>query len=883
MEIAPLSQKYTLPKLTWSLLKELHLLRDPPTHRGTRAHTRMPKTRCPRNDSTLQTVIRPRRDVVPRGQNSINSDNLVRVTISHSNHCASPNLPSFLLCNTRSAYNKFDELSITILDHDIDVCAITETWFKHDLPSKVVTIPGFTMFAKSRLDRNGGGVAIYAKHHLNPSLPKDIVVPTNLEVVWIKLRPQRLPRSITCIFCAVIYYPQPDHSVETQLTEHIITTMDELSTDHPDAGFVILGDFNQLNTDPLLTDQRYRQIVDRPTRGEHILDKIITNISSWYADVQIKSPIGMSDHNTLLWSPKTVYTKQPNKTRYRHSRPMPDSAVRGFGAWIADQDWTEVTIQVDVNSQLEGFTETLNSAIDKYFPIRKVKLHSCDKPWMSAGIKSLLRERQTAFHRGDLPNWKRLRNKVKSSIDKAKTEYYSSRVQRLKQSNSAAWYREIRVLTGGQRSHAPIHVPGISSDDHLNIADTINKLFISQSSDLNPLDLSALPAYLPAPTQCPTLYPWEVHKVMSKVRQKTSGGPDGISARIVREFLVELATPLTHIINTSFQQGTVPDEWKRAIVVPIPKGSPPSVDKLRPISLTDHFAKIAESFVARWTLHDLTPTIDAHQFGNRKSLSTSHCLINMLHPVYANAEKPKTSSSVILTDYTKAFDRIDHTIAISKLIDLGVRSCIIPWICDFLSSRQQCVRYRSICSEWSTLNAGVPQGTRLGPIIFLAMINDVHPSDQIHTFKYVDDLTLVECRQANQRSNMQLAVNNLAEWSDQNRMKLNPTKCVKMDISFMRNPQVQPNVVISNHHLATVSNAKVLGVNIQSDVKWESHVKFIEKRANGKLYMLRLLKRYGLPCEDLLTVYVGYVRPVTEYAAPVWSGALTKHQQLRIE
>ena len=198
---------------------------------------------------------------------------------------------------------------------------------------------------------------------------------------------------------------------------------------------------------------------------------------------------------------------------------------------------------------------------------------------MSAGIKALIRDRQITFHNGDTSNWKRLRNKVKTFIAKAKTDY-ASRVQRLKRSNPSAWYRDIRVLTGGQRNQTPIHIPGILSDDYSKIANTINELFISMSSDLNPLDLNALPAYLPALTPCQTVFPREVHKTMTKVRQKTSGGPDGISARIIREFSVELATPLTHINNSSLQQGKVPNEWKCAIVVPIPKTSPPSVDKL---------------------------------------------------------------------------------------------------------------------------------------------------------------------------------------------------------------------------------------------------------------------------------------------------------------
>ena len=368
------------------------------------------------------------------------------------------------------------------------------------------------------------------------------------------------------------------------------------------------------------------------------------------------------------------------------------------------------------------------------------------------------------------------------------------------------------------------------------------------------------------------------------MQQATAGGPDNISARIIREFCVELATPLADIINTSFSQSKVPKDWKRAIVIPIPKTNPPSIDRLRPISLTSHFAKIAEGFMAKWILQDISPKIDPNQFGNRKFLSTNHYLINMLHLLFQNADKPKATSSVIVTDFTKAFDRVDHTIAIRKLIDLGTRSAIIPWIADFLCSRQQCVRYHSTCSDWVSLHAGVPQGTKLGPIIFLAMVNDVNPSFQNSTtFKYVDDLSIVECRNYNQPSELQKSMDYLLTWCDHNHMKMNPPKCAQMNVCFLRVPQIYPAVSTGNHELATVKATKILGVIIQNDLKWDQNINNIIKRANSKIHMLRLLKRHGLPYDDLLTIYMCYIRPVIEYAAPVWNGGLTKNQITRLE
>lgn len=174
-------------------------------------------------------------------------------------------------------------------------------------------------------------------------------------------------------------------------------------------------------------------------------------------------------------------------------------------------------------------------------------------------------------------------------------------------------------------------------------------------------------------------------KVLNKVQSNSAGGPDKISARFNCLFSVELATPLAHIINSSFQQGTVPREWKWAIVVPVPKCSPPTIDKLWPISLTSHFAKIAEGFIAKRlpVLQDISPKLDLNHFGNRRGLLTGLYLINILRSIYWNAHKPKSTATIILTDITKAFDRIDRTIAIKNLIDLGIHPALIGWIADF--------------------------------------------------------------------------------------------------------------------------------------------------------------------------------------------------------
>ncbi|XP_033634192.1 uncharacterized protein LOC117295604 [Asterias rubens] len=172
----------------------------------------------------------------------------------------------------------------------------------------------------------------------------------------------------------------------------------------------------------------------------------------------------------------------------------------------------------------------------------------------------------------------------------------------------------------------------------------------------------------------------------------------------------------------------------------------------------------------------IKPNLDPAQFGNIKNISTTHCLIDVLHTLHANAELPKSISSILLTDFSKAFDHIDHTIAVSKLLKLGVPPHLAAWIGDFISNREQSVRYLDCFSEWTHTNAGVPQGTKLGAIIFLAIINDAgfkENNTSIKHFKYVDDMTVIETRDASVGSNLPSAITDLDVWSSDNKMQLN--------------------------------------------------------------------------------------------------------------
>jgi len=193
------------------------------------------------------------------------------------------------------------------------------------------------------------------------------------------------------------------------------------------------------------------------------------------------------------------------------------------------------------------------------------------------------------------------------------------------------------------------------------------------------------------------------------------------------------------------------------------------------------------------------------------------------------------------------------------------------------------VQYQSALSEWEILSCGVPQGTLFGPIIFVAMINDAADNSRTSGFKYVDDLSLAEVRPAGVPSRIHLDVQDMDEWCNENHLQLNPSKCKVMQVCFKLSPPCPPDLEIAGKKLEVVTETKILGLTIQSNLCWDHHVNSMISKCSRRLYMLSRLKRFGIPVKDLVSVYVGYVRPLVEYAVPVWNGSITARQTQQLE
>ena len=370
-----------------------------------------------------------------------------------------------------------------------------------------------------------------------------------------------------------------------------------------------------------------------------------------------------------------------------------------------------------------------------------------------------------------------------------------------------------------------------------------------------------------------------------KIQPHKACGPDGIPNWVYRDFAGYLAAPIASIFNSSFREGYIPSIWKSADVVPVPKVNPPQrLEKdLRPISLTPVICKTQESFMFSWVWDIIKLKIDKGQFGALKGTSSTHALITMVHDWLTATDdcKKKKFVHIVLLDYAKAFDHVDANILLAKLQVLDIPDCLLRWIEAFLMDRRQRVKIGNTLSDWLSIWGTVPQGTLLGVMCFLCLINDLSTAST--TIKYVDDTTIYHASNDPNDKTLQDSVNEALSWSSKNSMNINSSKTKEMLVSFSKKTPEVPTIVIQDKEIVRVRECTLLGVILNDRLNWQDNVEKLYKKASTRMHFISQLKRTCMPSRDIVKVYVSLVRPIMEYASQVWHAGLTEQQAHMLE
>ena len=345
-----------------------------------------------------------------------------------------------------------------------------------------------------------------------------------------------------------------------------------------------------------------------------------------------------------------------------------------------------------------------------------------------------------------MERYKVYRNKINRQATQLRRKYYARKVNGLRESNPRNWWRSIKQITGLQtKSSQPLCelANQLHGGDVQALADNISLIFQQVADDLPPLSTGSSPPRSDYYQNEFIIDQVAVETKLSRINIHKSPGPDGLPNWVLRDFCGKLSGPVCAIFNASVREGFVPPCWKEANVIPVPKIHPPRAiqSDLRPISLTSTLGKVLESFIGSWILERIEHRLDSRQYGALRGRSTTHALVDALHH-WHSAVDSRQSVRTIFVDYAKAFDHIDHNILVAKMVEFGLPDVIIRWICSFLTDRRQRVKIGDVFSGWQMVHAGMAQGSYLGPLTFIILIDSLKPACLTH--KFVDDTTLSE-------------------------------------------------------------------------------------------------------------------------------------------
>lgn len=812
--------------------------------------------------------------------------------------------------NIRSSNKNLDTFTnyLSTLPFEFSVIGLSETWLTSN-NADIINLAGYNHVYKTRVGKIGGGVSIYVKENIAFQLRDDLSdVNENYECIFIEINKDVVHTKKNVVMGVVYRMPNTDISI---FNSGYKTIMKKINKEKKLA--YIMGDYNIniLNhkthkpTSDFIDDsfsQSFAPLINCPTRSTPTSATLIDNIfTNNIHDKNCSKGVFITDITDHFPIFHIEFLNEPVATQKRiFKRFHNNSNMAKFRNLLIDSDINGVLTMNDTQSSMTYFHGKVVSAYNKAFPLTEVKLNYKNrKPWLTKALKTSIRKKNKMFIRyrkfnniNILNDYKLYKSKLNKLIIEAERDYYLDKFNMHKNNLKKTWSLLNSVINAKKQSipQTVFHHNNNTISNPTEIANGFNNFFAnigkSLASKIDSVPLSPLSFMKSKNPNSLFLVPTDLNEVQSVINKlkPNSSGYDHLSAQFISSNSDLILPLLVHIINTSFTTGIFPNELKVANVIPLFKSGSNSIfTNYRPISLLSTISKIFEKLFYSRLLDFLNKynILYEFQFGFRKKRSTQMALLILVDKIINALENDEFAVGIFL-DFSKAFDTVDHTILLNKLDHYGVRGNSLSWLKSYLCNREQFTTFQGTQSDRQSVLCGVPQGSILGPLLFLIYVNDLaYVSNKLFTLMFADDtstfitgknFTLL-CKTLNEE------LSKIVLWLKSNKLSLNVDKTHYMVFQPKRNAILnENNISIDGKTIVQVHSCKFLGVILDDKLTWSNHILYTKNKI-AKVIGILYKSKNKLCHKHLIVLYNSLLLPYFQYCNLIWSSASQTHLQ----